>query len=200
MRMTGECRIEAPRETVWAALNDPEVLKRCIAGCEELKKVSDTEFTATVKAKVGPVSVKFAGAVTLSDLDPPASYIISGEGKGGAAGFAKGGAKVALAADDGATVLTYDVEARVGGKLAQIGSRLIDSTAKKFADDFFGRFAGEVAGPTEPETPAEAAPETAEASATEVADAAVGSGLAPGIWVTGVFVIVLLLLAIFGLG
>ena len=105
-----------------------------------------------------------------------------------------------LAADDGATVLTYDVEARVGGKLAQIGSRLIDSTAKKFADDFFGRFAGEVAGPTEPETPAEAAPETAEASATEAADAAVGSGLAPGIWATGVFVIVLLLLAIFGLG
>ena len=195
MRMTGECRIEAPRETVWAALNEPEVLKRCIAGCEKLEKVSDTEFTATVKAKVGPVSVKFAGAVTLSDLDPPASYTISGEGKGGAAGFAKGGAKVALTADGGATVLTYDVEARVGGKLAQIGSRLVDSTAKKFADDFFGRFAEEVAGPTEPEAPAEAASETAEA-----ADAVVGDGLAPGIWVTGVFVIVLLLLAIFGLG
>jgi carbon monoxide dehydrogenase subunit G len=200
MRMTGEYRIEAPRETVWAALNDPEVLKRCIAGCEELEKASDTEFTATVKAKVGPVSAKFAGAVTLSDLDPPAGYTITGEGKAGAAGFAKGGAKVALTEDDGATVLTYDVEARIGGKLAQIGSRLVDSTAKKFADDFFGRFAEELAGPAEPEAPGEAAPETGEAPPTGAADAADGDGLAPGIWVTGVFVIVLLLLAIFGLG
>jgi carbon monoxide dehydrogenase subunit G len=193
--MTGECRIEAPRETVWAALNDPEVLKRCIAGCEELEKVSDTEFTATVKLKVGPVSAKFAGAVTLSDLDPPASYTISGVGKGGAAGFAKGGAKVTLAADDGATVLNYEVEGLVGGKLAQIGSRLVDSTAKKFADDFFRRFAEEVAGPAEPEMPAEAAPEAA-----ETPEVAAGSGLAPGIWVTGVFVVVIVLLAIFALG
>ncbi|MCG8649802.1 MAG: carbon monoxide dehydrogenase subunit G, partial [Pirellulales bacterium] len=141
MQMTGEYRIEAARETVWAALNDPEVLKACIPGCEELEKTSDTGFAAKVKAKVGPVSAKFAGAVTLSDINPPESYTISGEGKGGAAGFAKGGAKVRLDEDGSATLLHYEVDATVGGKLAQIGARLIDGTAKKMADDFFGKFA-----------------------------------------------------------
>ncbi len=127
MRMSGEYRIEAPREAVWAALNDPEVLKQAIPGCEEIEKISDTELAAKVKIKVGPVSAKFSGAVTLSDLDPPKGYTISGEGKGGPAGFAKGGAKVRLEEDGAATILYYDVEARVGGKLAQIGSRLIDA-------------------------------------------------------------------------
>src|SRR3954447_17691063 len=143
MDMSGSYRITAPREKVWAALNDPEILKQCIPGCEEIEKHSDTELTAKVVAKVGPVKAKFAGKVTLSDLDPPNGYTITGEGTGGAAGFAKGGAKVHLAdTPDGAgTVLAYTVQAQVGGKLAQIGSRLIDSTARKYADDFFARFA-----------------------------------------------------------
>ncbi|MCR9177347.1 MAG: carbon monoxide dehydrogenase subunit G [Alphaproteobacteria bacterium] len=142
MEMSGQHTIPAPRETVWEALNDPEVLKQCIPGCEEVNKTSDTSFDAKVSVKVGPVKAKFGGAVTLSDIDPPKGYTISGEGKGGAAGFAKGGAKVSLEEADGgaATDLSYEVSASVGGKLAQIGARLIDSTAKKYANDFFTRF------------------------------------------------------------
>ena len=148
MRMSGECRIEAPRETVWAALNDPDVLKQAIPGCREIEKLSDTEFTAKVKVKVGPLSANFSGSVRLSDLDPPGGYNISGEGTGGPAGFAKVGAKVRLEENGGATVLRYEVNAQVGGKLAQIGSRLTDATAKKMADDFFSGMARVVAGPT----------------------------------------------------
>ena len=141
MKMTGEEIIAAPRRVVWDALNDPEVLKQCITGCEEIKKKSDTEFEAKVTAKVGPVKASFIGAVKLSKLNPPRSYVISGEGKGGVAGFAKGGATVRLSdTADGQTKLSYDVDAQVGGKLAQIGSRLIDSTAKKMAADFFKKF------------------------------------------------------------
>ena len=141
MKMTGEEIIAAPRRVVWDALNDPEVLKQCITGCEEIKKKSDTEFEAKVTAKVGPVKASFLGAVKLSKLNPPRSYVISGEGKGGVAGFAKGGATVQLSdTADGQTKLSYDVDAQVGGKLAQIGSRLIDSTAKKMAADFFKKF------------------------------------------------------------
>ena len=146
MEMHGERRIPASREAVWARLNDPETLKDCIPGCQSIEKVSDTEFTAKVRAKVGPVSANFTGKVTLSDLDPPNGYTISGEGQGGVAGFAKGGAKVALDADGGETVLRYGVEAQVGGKLAQIGSRLIDGVARKMADEFFGKFAAAVSG------------------------------------------------------
>ena len=146
MEMTGEQRLPAPREAVWAALNDPEVLKQCIPGCEEIVKTSDTEMTAKVSAKVGPVSAKFTGSVTLSDMDPPNGYTISGQGEGGVAGFAKGGAKVALTdGAEGGTVLTYDVEANVGGKIAQLGGRLIDGVAKKNADAFFAKFAEIVA-------------------------------------------------------
>ncbi len=144
MEMTGRYQIPAPRDKVWAALNDPVVLKACIPGCEALDKVSDTEMTATVKAKVGPVSATFEGRVTLSDLDPPNSCTISGEGKGGAAGFAKGGADVTLADDDGMTLLTYTAKAQVGGKLAQVGARLIDATAKQMADQFFAAFTDKV--------------------------------------------------------
>jgi uncharacterized protein len=140
MDMTGEVRLAAPRETVWRALNDPEILKQSIPGCEEIQKVSDTEMTARVSAKVGPVSAKFTGKVTLSDLDPPNGYTISGEGQGGVAGFAKGGAKVTLEEEGDETVLRYTVQAQVGGKLAQIGSRLIDATARKMADQFFTKF------------------------------------------------------------
>jgi carbon monoxide dehydrogenase subunit G len=167
MDMTGEYRIAAPRETVWAALNDPDVLRSCIAGCETLDKTSDTEFTAKVKAKVGPVSASFAGKVNLTDIDPPKGYRIVGEGTGGAAGFAKGGATVALAEDGpDATVLTYTAEAQVGGKLAQIGSRLIQGTAKKMADDFFAKFAEAVGRPA---TAAADAPALDEAAAAPAA-------------------------------
>lgn len=167
MDMSGEYVIPAPRQTVWEALNDPEVLKACIAGCEEIEKTSDTGFTAVVVAKVGPVKARFAGAVTLSDLDPPNGYTITGEGKGGAAGFAKGGAKVALTdADGGGTRLAYSVEAQVGGKLAQIGSRLVQGTARKMADDFFAAFAEQVGGG--PAVTAEpGAPDTAQQPAVQ---------------------------------
>ena len=144
MEMTGRYQIPAPREKVWAALNDAIVLKDCIPGCEELEKLSDTEMTATVKAKVGPVSATFKGNVTLTNLDPPNGYTISGEGKGGPAGFAKGAADVTLADDNGMTLLTYTVKAQVGGKLAQVGARLIDATAKQMADQFFSAFADKV--------------------------------------------------------
>jgi carbon monoxide dehydrogenase subunit G len=140
MDMSGEYRIPAPRQTVWDALNDPEVLKASIAGCEELEQTDDGGFTAKVRAKVGPVSARFSGKVNIVDPDPPNGYRIEGEGTGGAAGFAKGGANVKLAEDGGETVLTYEANASVGGKLAQIGSRLIDGTAKKMADDFFAKF------------------------------------------------------------
>ncbi|MEX2455090.1 MAG: carbon monoxide dehydrogenase subunit G [Rhodospirillaceae bacterium] len=154
MEMTGEYRIPAPREKVWEALNDPEVLKKCIPGCQELNKDSETELSAKVKSKVGPVSATFTGKVTLSDIDPPKGYRISGEGTGGVAGFAKGGAVVNLVEDGAETVLTYNATAQVGGKLAQIGSRLIDSTAKKMANEFFGKFASEVGDANAVATPA----------------------------------------------
>ena len=140
MEMTGEYRIPAPIETVWEALNNPEILARAVPGCEKIDKLSDTEMTATVSAKVGPVKAKFKGTVTLSDIDAPNGYTLTGEGKGGVAGFAKGTARVSLVADGDVTILSYEVEAKVGGKLAQIGSRLIDSTAKKLAGEFFGTF------------------------------------------------------------
>ncbi len=162
MDMSGSQRIAAPRETVWKALNDPDILRQCIPGCEDVQKVSDTELTAKVVAKVGPVSAKFSGKVTLSDLDPPNGYTITGEGSGGAAGFGKGGAKVTLEPDGDATVLNYAAHAQVGGKLAQIGSRLVDATARKMADEFFTRFTAVVGGP-EP-VPADSAASGAEVS------------------------------------
>lgn len=144
MDMSGEQRIPAPRDVVWQALNDPAVLKLCIPGCQDLVKSSDTQMTARVVLKVGPVSARFEGAVTLSDLDPPNSYRISGEGQGGMAGFAKGEARVDLEADGEETLLRYQVEAQVGGKLAQLGARLIDATAKQMSTAFFKRFAAEI--------------------------------------------------------
>jgi len=146
MTMKGEVALPADRATVWAKLNDPDVLKQCIPGCQELEKTSDNAFKATAKIKVGPVSATFKGNVELSDIDPPNGYTISGQGEGGVAGFAKGGAKVALTdGAEGGTVLTYDVEANVGGKIAQLGGRLIDGVAKKNADAFFAKFAEIVA-------------------------------------------------------
>lgn len=149
MDMNGSQRIEASRETVYAALNDVEILRQCIPGCESIDKTSENEMTAKVTLKIGPVKASFTGKVTLSDFDPPNGYTISGEGSGGAAGFAKGGAKVTLVADGDATILNYDVDAQIGGKLAQLGGRLIDATAKKLAGDFFEKFGAIVAPPPE---------------------------------------------------
>jgi carbon monoxide dehydrogenase subunit G len=145
--MSGERVLPADRATVWARLNDPEVLKACIPGCQSLEKTSDTSFAATAKVKVGPVGATFKGKVNLTDIDAPNSYRISGQGEGGIAGFAKGGANVRLTdAEGGATRLSYDVDAQVGGRIAQLGSRLIDSTAKKLADQFFTNFANALGG------------------------------------------------------
>ena len=144
MNMTGEVQLPASRETVWAMLNEPAVLKSCIPGCESLDKDSDNEFRAIATIKIGPVKARWKGKVRFSNLDPPNSYCISGEGDGGVAGFAKGGAKVSLANKDGGTLLSYNVEAQIGGKLAQLGQRLINSVAKKTADDFFENFAAAV--------------------------------------------------------
>ncbi len=146
MNLSGEYKLPLPRTAVWEGLNDPDVLKRCIPGCEELTKNGDTEFAAKVALKIGPMSAKFAGKVTLSDIDPPNGYKIAGEGQGGVAGFGKGSAVVTLE-DDGAggTVLRYTADSQVGGKMAQLGSRLIDATARKLADDFFGKFAAAMA-------------------------------------------------------
>jgi carbon monoxide dehydrogenase subunit G len=147
MEMSGEYQIAAPRDKVWAALNDPAILKESIPGCQELTKVSDTEMTAVVLAKVGMVRATMHGSVTLSNLNPPEGYTITGEGKGGVAGFANGGADVSLVEEGpNATRLKYTAKAQVGGKLAQIGARLIDATAKQMADQFFSRFAEKVGG------------------------------------------------------
>lgn len=166
MDMTGERRIPAPRDKVWAALNDPVVLRACIPGCESLEKTSDTDMNGTVAMKVGPISARFSGRVQLSDLDPPSSYRIMGEGAGGAAGFAKGGADVRLTPDGDFTVLDYAVQAQVGGKIAQLGARLVDATAKSMADAFFDRFVAEVAATPGPELGAEGLVGAAAAVAT----------------------------------
>ncbi|MCK5778132.1 MAG: carbon monoxide dehydrogenase subunit G [Rhodospirillales bacterium] len=146
MKLSDEKRLDAPREEVWRGLNDPDILKQSIPGCESLEQISDTEFEAEVRAKVGPVKAKFKGSVKLTDLNPPESYRISGEGKGGAAGFAKGGALVTLTEDGDGTILKYDVDADVGGKLAQIGGRLLEGTSKKLAGEFFDNFENALKG------------------------------------------------------
>jgi len=218
MEMSGEYRIAAPREVVWAALNDPEILRQAIPGCDSIDKTSDTDMTAKVTAKVGPVRASFEGKVTLSDLDPPKGYRISGEGKGGPAGFAKGGANVRLEQDGDGTILKYEVDATVGGKLAQLGARLIDGTARKMAADFFARF-GEivaaqsaggapapVAAPAvesvRPAAPAVVAPVASEPVAPPPPEAgplpasAPTGGVSTTTWVVGVIVVAVIILGL----
>lgn len=216
MDMSGEYRIPAPREAVWAGLNDPEILKQSIPGCDELNKVSDTELTAKVTAKVGPVRATFSGKVTLSNIQPPVGYTISGEGQGGAAGFAKGGADVELIEDGDGTLLKYTAKSTVGGKLAQIGSRLIDSTAKKMANDFFERFAEAVvaqrggtpaedavvaaepaAAPAETPAPASPAAPAPIASTASAESSTQKKGMSPLLWVAAAIGAVAILLLIF---
>lgn len=201
MDMTGEYRIPASKQTVWEALNNPEILKASIPGCQELEKVSDTELTAKVTSKVGPVSAKFSGKVTLSDIDAPNGYKISGEGQGGVAGFAKGGAEVKLREEGAETILTYTATAQVGGKLAQIGSRLIDSTAKKMANEFFSKFVEQIgSGDTvvETEAPVETpADPSAAASAQPSESPEPSGGISPMVWIGGLIVIVVIGLVLF---
>jgi carbon monoxide dehydrogenase subunit G len=202
MELTGEYRIPAPREKVWQALNDPNVLQRCIPGCESVEKLSDTEFTAKVVLKIGPMTAKFSGKGTLSDLDPPNGYTITGEGQGGVAGFGKGSAKVRLEADGAeTTVMRYTAETQVGGKMAQLGARLIDSTSKKLADQFFDRFAAAVSGP--PPSPEEvpemagATPEPKSAGAAVAPTAAAttdGQRLKPTVWIPILIAVVAIVL------
>jgi len=159
MDMSGQYRIQAPREVVWAALNDPEVLKRCIPGCRELEQKSPTELAAKVGLKIGPITANFTGDVTLQNLNPPAGYTIVGQGSGGAAGFAKGSAEVLLTEVEGGaeTDLAYTAKAEVGGKLAALGGRLIQATSKKLADEFFSAFAAELNEPAAGDATATAA-------------------------------------------
>ena len=185
MELSGEQKIAAPRDKVYEALNDPEILKQCIPGCRTLNKSSDTEMDAEVGLKVGPVKATFKGAVTLSNLNPPTSYTITGEGKGGAAGFAKGGADVELLEDGAGTILKYDVKAQLGGKIAQLGSRLVDSTARKLSGDFFKKF-GELveSGEAPPEEPVAEAAETATAAPVQApSEAARGETTKQVIWI-----------------
>lgn len=175
MEMSGERRIPAPRQRVWEALNDPEVLRASIPGCESVEKTGDDQFSARVAVKVGPMAAKFTGKVRLENLEPPRAYTIVGEGSGGAMGFAKGGADVTLEEESAeATLLRYGVKAQVGGKMAQLGARLIDATAKQMADQFFDRFAAVVA----PAAPAEVA--AAEAGEAETAGRPAGVAPVPG--------------------
>jgi uncharacterized protein len=183
MTMTGDVTLPADRPKVWALLNDPEVLKASIPGCESLERTGDNGFAAVVKTKIGPVSATFRGKVELTDIVPLVGYTIKGEGEGGVAGFAKGGAKVSLADAPGGALLHYDVEAHVGGKIAQLGARLIDGVAKNMADKFFANFAaiaaagvspsGAAAPAVESPAPARAAPSAPPAAPTQPAPQAV---------------------------
>jgi carbon monoxide dehydrogenase subunit G len=199
MEMSGEYRIPASREKVWAALNDPEVLKSVIPGCQSLEKTSDTQMTATVVSKVGPVKATFKGDVTLSNIRPPEGYTISGEGKGGVAGFAKGGADVTLTEDGSDTILRYQAKAQVGGKLAQVGARLIDATAKQMADQFFGAFAAKVtdAPPPDSETLVSdviADPVVTADAIEEDIEAAAGRGFLGGPYMWGLIALIIVIL------
>jgi uncharacterized protein len=181
MEIDGEQRIAASTEDVWKALNDPQALRQCIPGCDSLERISENEFDGSVTAKVGPVKATFGGRVTLSDIDPPNGYTLNGKGQG-TAGFAKGEANVRLRADGGGTVLSYTAKAQVGGKLAQVGSRLIDGTVRKLAGQFFANLSGHLAA--DKEAPAAAPPEV---------PATTSGGLSPKAWIAGLIVLAALL-------
>lgn len=201
MDFSGRYVIPAPADAVWAALNDPVILKFCIPGCEHIEKTSPNDFAATATLRIGPVKAKFRGKVSLGDLDPPHRCRLSGEGQGGVAGFAKGDAQVILEPEGGNTVLTYTARATVGGKLAQVGQRLIDGAAKQIADDFFKRFVQALTA-AHPAPILVPDPEVARGPTafTLLADSsrAQRDGLAPEIWVVGLIGVVVILLLIFG--
>jgi uncharacterized protein len=194
MDFTGRYVIDAVPQRVWDGLNDPAILKACIPGCEQMEKTGPTDFVATARLKIGPLSATFKGKVTLSELDPPSRCKISGEGQGGVAGFAKGDAEVVLTPQGTETLLTYSAKASVGGKLAQIGQRLIDGAAKQIADDFFKRFAAALAVPVlapDPEVAVAVAPKP-KSITKEV------GGLPSAAWIGALIVAIVILLALFG--
>lgn len=202
MEFVGRYTIAAPPESVWAALNDADVLKACIPGCESLNKTDDAHFVGAARLKIGPLNATFKGAVTMSDMDPPHRCILTGEGQGGVAGFAKGSAEIQLAAVDAGTDLTYAAKANVGGKLAQIGQRLIDGAARQIADDFFARFSAQVATMQPPAAPTATgvlAPPPSVPEETDDGESRTREGVAPEVWVIGLIAVIVILLALFGL-
>ena len=188
MEITGEYRIAAPRALVWEALNDPAVLRAAIPGVESFDKKSDTEFIATVAVKIGPVKARFKGSVTLSELDPPHGYQIKGESQGGVAGFARGTCEVKLYEESGETLLRYHANAQVGGKLAQVGSRMISGVVKKLGDDFFSAFAGQMSAYVDSGSISQKSIGAAERTPS-VAIEQRGT-IAPGYWIVGLVIIV----------
>jgi len=210
MDFTGRYRIPAPPQVVWAALNDPEVLKACIPGCQSIAKDDDTHFQAVATLKIGPVKATFKANIALAEMDPPHRCLLKGEGQGGVAGFARGEAEVLLTAEGDGTALTYTAKASVGGKLAQIGQRLIDGAARQIADDFFARFAASLTPPAldaedgemmviSPEfAPEIATPPSATAEAADDEATARREGVAPEIWVVGLIGVIVILLVLFG--
>ena len=202
MEFTGRYLVPAPLETTWAALNDPDILKACIPGCQEMTKTDATHFSASATLKIGPVKATFKAKIEMADLDPPRHCTLKGEGQGGVAGFARGEADVTLTPEPGGTALAYTAKAAIGGKLAQIGQRLIDGAAKQIADDFFTRFSAAVSA-----IPTDAAPTLAEPAEEEFGSAPEivstsgtrREGLAPEIWVVGLIGVIVILLLLFGL-
>lgn len=199
MEFTGCYPIPAAPQQVWDALNDPAVLKACVPGCQSLIRTEDHRFDAVATLRIGPVKANFKAIIRQSELDPPRRCILKGEGQGGVAGFARGEAEVTLAGEGDATMLSYVARGNIGGKLAQVGQRLIDSAAKQIADDFFGRFAAQIAA-----LPAVIEEESAAASvpppfAEEKAQfqPRPREGLAPRIWVAGLIGIIVILLVLF---
>jgi carbon monoxide dehydrogenase subunit G len=210
MEFTGRYRIPAPPPVVWTALNDAQVLKACVPGCQALSKTDDTHFDATATLKIGPVKATFKALIAITDMDPPHRCILKGEGQGGVAGFARGEAEVVLTPDGDGTVLTYAAKATIGGKLAQIGQRLIDGAAKQIADDFFSRFAATLAPGAAPDAvegemlaiSPEFAPEFTPALPPGKLPKGAGEvreGVAPEIWVIGLIGVIVILLLLFGL-
>jgi uncharacterized protein len=202
MEFTGRYLVPAPIETTWAALNDPEILKACIPGCQQMTKTDATHFEAAATLKIGPVKATFKAKIEMADMDPPRHCILKGEGQGGVAGFARGEADVTLTPEAGGTALAYTAKAAIGGKLAQIGQRLIDGAAKQIADDFFTRFSAAVGAVLTEPSSVVAEPDTEEFSS---APAIVPTsdlkreGLAPEIWVVGLIGVIVILLLLFGL-
>jgi len=198
MEFTGRYIIPAAPETVWDAIQNPEILKSCIPGCESLEKTADNVFEARATLKIGPVKATFKGRVTLEDMDAPRRCVLRGEGQGGVAGFAKGDAEVVLTPEDGHTVLTYVAKASIGGKLAQIGQRLIDGAAKQIADDFFTRFSQAVTAPPPVLENVEDSGEVPPVAPSE-APVTQHEGISTEIWVVGLIAVVIILLLLFGL-
>ena len=197
MEFTGRYLIPAAPETVWAALNDAGLMQSCIPGCDSLVRVGEHRFDAVARLSVGPVNAKFRAAIEQSNLDPPRRCVLKGEGQGGIAGFARGEAEVLLSEEAGATVLTYAAKAAVGGKLAQVGQRLLDGAARQIADDFFARFAARVTTP--PEAVSEAAASETPLTVQETVDSQQPrEGLAPEIWIIGLIAVIVILLVLFG--